>query len=88
VLSPRGGYIYVCFARQPYDEATQLRTHKYGAKVYFFSALVVDPYEHIWAETGATARKPHGGLAWLRRAEVAAEVDPELGEYLGHLLVA
>ena len=83
-----GGAICLLF-RHAYDEATQQRTKKYGAKVFYYSALVIDPYESIFSEEeAASALQPYDGLEWLRRDEIAGNVEVELGEYLGYLLVA
>jgi len=74
---------------QPYDDAERAATGCYGAKTYFFSAVVINPYETIFASPPSQV-SPKGGFAdfgWLRKEEVCEKVsDKHLSDYLGHLL--
>lgn len=61
----------------------------YGSKIYFYSALVIDAYEAIHADGGeikALAKKPLKSVAWLRKDELIAGVEPNLGELLKFVL--
>ena len=74
-------------ARRAYDEAKQEASGVYGAKVFFYSGLVVNPYESIFAGDVQSAGAPYTGLEWRRKEEVAsAQSDEKLGAYFGHLL--
>jgi len=78
----------------PYDEATAAKRNLYGAKVFFYAAQVIDPYEvnrdpkipDDMAGVSALPGSDVGDWAWLRKDELGGHLDGELCEYLQHLL--
>ena len=80
--------------RHPYDEATAAKRNRYGAKVFFYAAQVIDPYEvnrdpkipDDMAGVSALPESDVGDWAWLHKDELAERMDGALGEYLQHLL--
>ena len=66
----------------------------YGAKIFFYSAQVIDPYEvnrdpKIPDDMAGVAALPGSGVAdwaWLRKDELGERIDSELCAYLKHLL--
>ena len=77
---------------RPFDAETQKKRQLYGSKVYFFSALVIDPYEAIFADDGREAKveplAPHTAVAWHTKDELSQALGGGVGEYVGHLLCA
>ena len=81
------------FRKQPighmwsaYNDAEKDRTKRYGRKVFFYSALVVDCYESIWADEPVLLNPPLKEFGWFTKAEVKDHFDEEAGLYVEHLL--
>lgn len=74
---------------QAYESHVASEKKLYGSKIYLYSALVIDAYESIHADGGeakVVAKKPFKSVAWLRKDEVIAGVEPSLGELLKFVL--
>ena len=79
------GHVY-----RAYSNAQRKATGCYGAKIFFFSAAVINPYETLFAEP-PEALKPMGGagadFGWWTKGEVCEQAaDQHLKDYFGHLL--
>lgn len=71
---------------RPYDAEEQSRTKRYGQKVFFYNALVVDCFESIWADEPVLLNAPLTEFGWFTKAEVTERCDEELAQYAAQLL--
>jgi large subunit ribosomal protein L46 len=58
----------------------------YGTKHFFYSALVIDPYESIFEGENIKLDKAYSEVSWRTKSEVVEVVGGNYGEYLKHLL--